>query len=57
MTRLEYIRQMSDGALIGFLESLISRCEKCPAQEACRELPGVLCEDVLANYLKEEGGV
>ena len=57
MTRLEYIRQMNDGTLIGFISSLISQCEKCPAKEACRDLTGVLCEDVLAKYLTEEGGV
>ncbi len=57
MTRLEYIRQMHDGRLIGFLLSLISSCAKCPAKEACRAMPGVLCEDVLAKYLTEEGVV
>lgn len=57
MTRLEYIRQMHDGRLIGFLHSLISDCEKCPAREACRELTGVLCENVLEKYLTEEGWV
>ena len=57
MTRLEYIRQMRDGELIGFLNSLISKCEKCPANEVCWDLSGVLCEDVLAKYLKEEGAV
>ncbi len=57
MTRLEHIRQMPDEELIGFLDGLISQCEKCPAQEACRELTGVLCEDVLAKYLTEEGSV
>ena len=57
MTRLEYIRQMNDGTLIGFLSHLITTCEHCPAKEACRELTGVLCEDVLEKYLTEEGGV
>lgn len=56
-TRLEYIRQMHDGRLIGFIHSLISNCQNCPAFEACQRTVGGCCEDVLAKYLKAEGGV
>ena len=59
MTRLEYIRQMHDGTLIGYIHSLISDCKKCPAFEFCRheDRIGGRCEDVLAKYFKEAGGV
>lgn len=57
MTRLEQIKAYSAEEMAEFILKLIGVCGRCPACDECSELPGVLCEDVLAEYLTEEGVV
>lgn len=57
MTRLEQIKVYSAEEMAAFILKLAGGCKRCPANEDCWQLKGVLCEDVLAKYLTEEGCV
>ena len=57
MTRLEQIKAYSAEEMAEFILKLAGGCDRCPVDAECSELRGVLCEDVLAKYLTEEGCV
>ena len=53
MTRLEQIKGYSAEEMAAFILKIAGGCDRCPLTADCSEIPGVLCEDAIAEYLTE----